>query len=593
MINRTTKLRWRRKFKRSRLQVEDIGQQAEDNLDRHFIRRLGRLGDVQRFITSWGILIVILIVITIFQTFSLTSYYQQLRPVPGGTYEEGIVGVFANANPLFATSDVDTSVSKLIFPGLLKYNQDNQLVGDLAQSWSVDSKGSTYTVLLKDNLVWQDGVPLTAKDVVFTYNLIENPDVQSPLFNSWRGIKVSAVNANTVQFVLPNALASFPQNLTNGIIPEHSLSSVPPTELRSANFNNDDPIGAGPFKLRAIGVSGTTANDYVQQIGLSANNLYYAGRPKLDEFVINAFNNQSQMITDFEKGDINAMVGLNSLPANMQNDSSIYSYNIPLTAEVMVFFRNDQAILSDVKVRQALVEATDENSIIAGLGYSVIPAKSPLLPFQIGYDPMTLQLSTNISAANQLLTSDGWIMSPNGIRYKAGQPLEFTLYTQNDAEYSYVSQALSNQWKEIGANIQVIPEDQNDLQTVIATHSYDSILYGISIGVDPDVFAYWDSSQASPTAIPGLNLSLYKSTQADSALEQGRTRLDPTLRAVKYKPFLQAWQGDAPAVALYQPRFLYVTRGQLFGFTPTEINTATDRYSNVQNWMVREVKTTN
>jgi peptide/nickel transport system substrate-binding protein len=298
------------------------------------------------------------------------------------------------------------------------------------------------------------------------------------------------------------------------------------------------------------------------------------------------------MVTSFEKGELNGMAGLTALPPQLAHSSSIYNYNIPLTAEVMVFFNTTQPILNDKTVRQALVEAIDENSIIDGLGYPVIPAKGPLLSFQLGYNPNVLQLSTDLASANKLLTSDGWILNKNGTRYKAGQPLEFSLFTQDSGEFDYISSALKTQWAKVGADVQVLPQQSTDLQTIISERAYGALLYGISIGVDPDVFAYWDSSQAQPNAVPGLNLSLYSDPVADSALEGGRTRTDPALRAAKYQPFLQAWQTDAPALALYQPRYLYVTRGQLYGFNPTMINSGTDRFSNVNNWEIREVRTT-
>jgi peptide/nickel transport system substrate-binding protein len=297
------------------------------------------------------------------------------------------------------------------------------------------------------------------------------------------------------------------------------------------------------------------------------------------------------MISAFKKRSINAMVGLNNVPTNLANNSGVYDYNIPLTAEVMVFFRNSQAILSDVNVRQALVEAIDKGSIINSLGYPVIPAKSPLLPFQIGYNADNLQLSTNVSAAEGLLNSDGWVLGKDGIRYKNGQPLQFQLVTQDSSEYDNVASQLSDQWRKVGVNVQVVPEGPTELQSSVASHSYDSLLYAISIGVDPDVFVYWDSSQIN--ASPSLNLSEYDSSNADQSLESGRTVLDPALRAIKYLPFLQSWDNDSPALALYQPRFLYITRGQVFGFSPTMINVGTDRFNNVQNWMVNEVKVTN
>ncbi len=593
MINRTTKLRWRRKYRVKRRQVEDYSQQAEENLDKHFFRRLNRIVGVRRFIVSWLLLFILLTSITIAQTHGLSSYYQKLKPTSGGTYNEGIVGTFTNANPLFANTDVDHSVSRLIFPGLFKYNQSNKLVGDLAQSYVSDTRGLVYTVILKDNLKWQDGKPLNAQDVVFTYQSIENPDVGSPLFNDWKGVKVVAMNSNTIQFTLQEPLSSFPYTMINGIIPKHILGNVNPVQMRDSTFDTLNPIGSGPFKLSEVDVTGSTASAYMQQIGMNANHQYYEGRPTLDRFVINAFNNQSQMVSSFNNGVLNGMAGLTTVPDKLNKNNSVYNYNIPLTAEVMVFFNTSQPVLNDMKVRQALVQSIDESSIISGLDYPVIAAKSPLLPFQIGYDPKTLQLSTNVVAANNTLTTAGWVLGKNGFRYKNGAPLKFNLYTADNSEFNLVSASLKSQWRAIGADVQILPQQPTDLQTIINSRAYDSLLYGISIGVDPDVFAYWDSTQAQTNAVPGLNLSVYKDTAADKALEEGRTRIGTALRAAKYQPFLQAWQTAAPAVALYQPRYLYITRGQLYGFTPTMLNNGTDRYSNVNNWEIREVRTTN
>jgi ABC-type transport system substrate-binding protein len=118
-------------------------------------------------------------------------------------------------------------------------------------------------------------------------------------------------------------------------------------------------------------------------------------------------------------------------------------------------------------------------------------------------------------------------------------------------------------------------------------------LYGISIGADPDVFVYWDSSQADIRASNRLNFSEYKNATADTSLETGRTRTDPALRTIKYRPFLQAWQQDYPALGLYQPRLLYLTSGTVGGLHDTVVNTPANRYNNVTNWEVRQARVTN
>jgi peptide/nickel transport system substrate-binding protein len=126
-----------------------------------------------------------------------------------------------------------------------------------------------------------------------------------------------------------------------------------------------------------------------------------------------------------------------------------------------------------------------------------------------------------------------------------------------------------------------------DLQSALSAHNYDALLYGISLGADPDVFAYWHSSQADLRSPSRLNFSEYRSAVADKALEGGRTRSVDAVRAAKYRPFLDAWQKDTPALALYQPRYLYLARDPLFGFAPVRMNSGADRLDNVENWKIR------
>lgn len=590
MIKRT-KLRWRRRIRQSRQQVGDIGAQADEHLEKHVLKRFNKLPNVRRFVTAWILLILLLLVGIIFQLRSLENAYLALQPVSGGTYNEGMIGVFTNANPLFSASNVDSSVSRLVFAGLFKYDQNNRLIGDLASSWQVDAQGLNYTVHLRPNLKWQDGHVLDASDVVYTYQTIQNPDAQSSLESSWKNIKVSAKNPLTVVFTLPNALSSFPYAMTNGLVPKHLLSGIPMTQLRSVAFNSVSPVGAGPFRWQAIETSGNNPDEQIQRIALKPNAEYHSGKPKLSGFVLSAFHDEKQLIDKLNKHELNGATGLSSVPEGLSKDLNIQTYNIPLTGEVLVFFKTTQEVLKDVKVRDALTRATDTNSIISGLDHPVIPANEPLLKNQLGYDKNIAQHGFDINAAKKLLDEAGWAIGSDGIRFKDGKPLSFKLYSQSNSEYSYVTQALQKQWRTIGVDVQVYLQSDSDLQTTISFHSYDALLYGITMGVDPDVFPYWHSSQADIRSSYRFNFSEYKSKAADKGLEGGRTRADNNNRIVKYKGFLTAWRDDAPAVALYQPRLFYITRGKLFGFDQNRLNVSTDRFNNVENWMIVQAKT--
>ena len=587
-LDRTTKLRVRRTLRRKQRQVEAVTSRAEERFDKQFIDRLERLLDVQRFVIGWLFLVVAISVLTVLQTVGLNQYHLKFGPVAGGIYTEGMVGSYTNANPIYATGPVDTSVSRLLFSGLFKYDDLNHLVGDLAQSYQVDESGRQYTVNLKQNLRWHDGTPLTSRDVVFTYNLIQNPDARSPLFSSWQGISVSAPNLSTVIFQLPGALTAFPYSLTTGIIPMHKLAKVPASQLRTDSFNTTAPVGAGPFQWDTLQLgSSIQSGEAVTLISMKAFDEYVGGKPKLEGFVLHVFDSEEQLVAAYKKRSVEAMAGLKFLPKSLQQSEEIYTYEFSTTAATMVFFKTSEGILSDAVLRQALIQGADQNEIIKRLGGVLKPVKSPFLAGQIGYDKAYEQAAFNPASAATQLEQAGWTRGKDGKRSKNGQPLQFQIVAEETPDNQIVLKELQESWKGLGITMIPVLQTTTDFQSAVETHSYTALLYGISIGADPDVYAYWSSTQADVRSSNRLNFSEYKSALADTALEGGRTRQDPLVRALKYKPFLKAWQEDAPALGLYQPRSLYITRGPIAGLEIHQINTDADRYYSVGNWTVK------
>jgi peptide/nickel transport system substrate-binding protein len=581
----TFKLRFRRTRRKQLARVLQLVVGTNEQLDKNFLGRLGKFRIIWKFLLVWTLLFLLVAGGLVVQLAELKKYYQVLRPTPGGMYAEGIEGTFTTANPLYAVNDVDTSVSQLLFAGLLTYNDHNQLTGNLADRWSANANGTVYTVHLRPNLRWHDGRPLTAADVVFTYQTIQNPDAQSPLLPSWQGVTVAAVDNRTITFSLPNPLSSFPYSLTNGIVPKHILQVLDVADLRSAAFNASAPVGAGPFVWSSVGVSGTNENAE-EQIILRPFAGYWAGAPRLDSFSIHAYANRPAMLAAYHRKEITAMAGLDQVPAGIAREKSPHVYDLPLTAGTFVFFKTTDPVLKDARVRQALVAGADRSAIIARLGYPALSVDGPLLKGQLGYDPAYTQVTNHPDQAGKLLDAAGWQMGAKGVRMKNGQPLTFFLSVAQDTEYMPVARHLRDQWKLLGVDVQLQPLQPDAFQSGLARHSYQAVLYGISIGSDPDVFVYWDSTQANVLSPNRLNFSEYSSPVADAALEAGRTRLDNQLRAIKYRSFLQAWQKDAPALGLYQPRLLYISHVQVYGLGTNQINTDADRFDNVQNWMI-------
>ena len=567
-----------------------LSHQAGIHIDSLVFNRFHRLAHVRRFIIGWIGFWLILAGLTTWQLTNLTGYFQTVEPIAGGIFNEGVLGTLTNVNPIYASGEVNSSLSKLIFAGLFTYNSQNQLVGCLASGYQISSNLRSYTVTLKPGLTWQDGAPLTSADVVFTIHTIQDSAAQSPLYSSWKDVTVQADGPLKVVFTLPNPLASFPYSLTLGILPEHILGNVNPSDLRSASFNTSDPVGDGPFKWQAIQVSGNTPQNAIEQVALTPFADYAMGKPKLQEFIVHAYASRSQLIAAFNAGQLDSMAGLNSIPDSI-HPGNVKIYSPLLTAGVYVFFKTNSGILSDKTVRKALVLAAYPDAIIQRLGYLTLPVNEPLLIGQLAYNRQYAQTTGDLPAAKQLLAQDGWVTGAHGYRYKNGQLLGFNLVAVNTPENRLVIGMLKSQWYQLGVKLNPVLESADTYATTLVDHSYDATLDGIAIGIDPDVFVYWDSSQYDPRS-SGMNLSEYDSASADQSLEAGRTRLNPALRIIKYQQFLADWQADAPALGLYQPRVLYITHHAIYNFSQGAINNSQDRFNNVQNWEILTAKVT-
>lgn len=360
--------------------------------------------------------------------------------------------------------------------------------------------------------------------------------------------------------------------------------------MRSAQFNTS-PIGTGPFVWKFVQVDGSPASGLEQHITLAPFEKYWAGEPKLDGFSFTTFSDENKLIKAYKDKNINAISGLNDIPEDISEETTTVVYSTPLTSQVMAFFNNSRNGLNDVSVRKALVQAVNTKELVGELQNVAGRVRSPLLDFQLGYDGGYAQAEYDPETANQLLDAAGYTRGADGMRSKAGQPLEFSLVAQNTGNYTVVAKYLQKKWADIGVKTIVTYSNPSDIQSDnIATHNYDILIHGISVGTDPDVYAYWDSTQASTTSLGRLNLSEYKSKVADQALESARTRSDPAIRAVKYQSFVSTWVQDAPALAIYQPTYLYISRGPIHNYQKKVLIVPTDRYSNVNEWTIRLVR---
>lgn len=555
---------------------------------RFIVRRIDNVRDVRRHALGWLTLAALLILATGFQMYWSQSKYSHSIAEAGGTYAEGVVGKLDTLNPLYASTSPERSASRLIFSSLVDYDLKSKVKSDLALTWKPDADGKVYTVTLRTDAQWHDGEPVTADDVVFTVNLMKNPLARSQQYfdGTWRGISVAKVDAHTVTFTLPSPYAPFPHALTFGVLPEHVLKDISPARLRESSFNRA-PIGSGPFKFRNLQVLNADQERLV--LHMVANENYYEGKPLLERFQIHTYQDHDQLRKGFLTNEVNAATDLtagdvDTIKTQVQDvkDASAQLHN-----GVYGIFRNDSPFLSDVNVRQALVQAVDRQAVFKSIGGQGRLLEGPLVPEHTDAIRGLRQAKYDQKAAEDKLTTAGWVRKGQGVRTKDGQKLQLTVVSRQDGDYPALLSQLAKYWRAIGVDVrtQLVPARTIE-GNVLIPRAYDVLLYELELGADPDVYAYWHSSQARPNA---RNLANYKSGIADDALSSARARSEPQLRDAKYRTFFSQWLQDAPAIALYQPTLHYIASENTRTIPQnTSIPDAVGRYRAVEYWTVNK-----
>ena len=579
-------------FKRIKLDRKRLArrmQKAEGATQRHahrfIVRRIDNIRLVAREVTTWLVLVGIIIAALGVQLLVSKPQFTATARAEGGTFVEGTIGQIDTMNPLYLTTPSEASVSRLLFSSLYNYDETGHLHQDIIKSLTVDASGRVYTATIRDDVAWHDKTPLLASDIVYTVNLIKNPSARSPLRINWLDVTVAAVNNTTVQFTLPATYAAFPHALTFPILPEHILKTVAPGAIRESAFSRS-PVGSGPFTFRLLQAADNVSRHKV--VHLAANPAYYAGAPKLDRFEIHAYPDEASLLKALRSGELSGASGLSPTVAPSIDTARYKLTPQALNSGVYLLFNMNNPILKDVKVRKALQAATDTAALRSDIGGGVLPLDAPVLRSQLEGADIPKVAPPDIARAQALLDEAGWKLSGSGC-VRAGQTLSFTITTTKNSENVRSIDNLVKQWRKIGVNIERKIVDTSGIastfvQDTLQARNFDMLLYELAIGADPDVYAYWHSSQIGQT---GYNFTSYSNKAVDASLASARSRLEPELRNAKYKQFVRQWQEDAPALALYQPVLEYVSNENVDAVRPgAQLVSEADRYANVLYWTV-------
>jgi peptide/nickel transport system substrate-binding protein len=488
-------------------------------------------------------------------------------------------------NPLLARDVAEVDVEGAIFDGLVKLNNNGQLIPDLAvavpsrANGGIAADGVTVTYHLRHGVRWQDGVPLTASDVLFTYHALIQPGINSPYTGFYQSYVRSVVAPDPYTVVVrlakpyAPALGRLFAATTDGlIVPAHLLA-------RSANINhaafNTHPVGSGPFELSRW--------DHGSDIVLKPFAGYFGGAPHLREIDLDIVLNQNTVISMLDSHELDVAGVIPAQYGSVRKLDGIATQLVLSTTLRLLTFNLRRAPFDDVAVRQALTLALDRDRISAttsnGIAY---PAHSLIPPDSWAYTESTGALKFDPQKARAMLSADGWVPGPDGIRVKAGRRLAFSLvtYLGTSADHG-LPEVLQSAWRAIGADasIRYVPISLMYGEPGIAADgTFDVALDGFVFDVDPDRSNYIEARFDRPN---GGNEARYHDPAVFALSEAALGAYDQSVRKAYYTRIAERLNRDVPYVPLHWQRFVYVVNTSLKGF---KAEPRVSDFWNVREW---------
>lgn len=498
-------------------------------------------------------------------------------PAESNYYTEGIIGQPVSINPAIAGNNgADQDLIKLLFGDLI----------DLAAEYKSSLDGQTWNITLKEGLKWSDGKPLNSDDVLYTMDIIQNPDTRSPLLATWQGVIANRISEREVEFTIRNPYAFFLDNLKDfKIIPKHIFGAIPPENFRLSNFNLE-PVGSGPYKFSLFEKRN---NGFINAYYLTINPYFAGKKPFIKNITLKFYSNESELVNAFNLKRVDGFAGLN--PKNigaLKLNRQVLEKNMPRYYAIFLN-KNSKPSLNDANVITALNLSTDKEKMIKEIfDGKAMATNQPVPPIVEGYskkaDPGN---EFSLEKAKDILEKAGWLVNQEtGAREKKigrqTETLEFSLIVPQIPFLAKTAEIIKAEWKQIGVKLNLIIMNPADIANeVIKTRNYQMILFGNILRDNPDIFSFWHSSERF---YPGLNLSLYGNKKVDTLLESLRKNPDKDSRNKQLAEIQKLIVNDQPAIFLYSPTYLYAAPAGLGGFEETAINTPADRFENINDW---------
>ena len=487
------------------------------------------------------------------------------RPAYGDIIVEGSIGDASNLIPMLSTDSTSHSIGALCYNGLVKYDKDIQIVGDLAESWDVSPDGLIITFHLRKGVKWHDGHPFTADDVLFTYRVTIDPKTPTAYSGDFLKVKKAEVlDPHTFRVTYDKPFAPALMSWGAAVMPKHLLEGKDITKSPLARR----PVGTGPYIFREW-LTG-------QKIVLISNPEYFEGRPYIDGFVLRIIPDMATMFLELRAKGID-MMNLTPLQYTRQTENPFFrknfnKYRYLSFAYTYLGYNLRNPLFADRRIRQAISYAINKEAIIQGilLGYGQ-PATGPYKPGTWAHNPDVKKYPYDPQKARALLAEAGWKDTDgDGILDRSGQPFTFEIITNQGNEIrAKTAEIIQKHLAEVGMQVKIRTlEWAAFVNEFINKGRFDATILGWTIPMDPDIYDVWHSSKTKPGE---LNFISYRNREVDELVEKGRGTFNIKERKRCYDRIQEILAEDQPYTFLYVPDALPMISSRFRGIEPAPL----------------------
>ncbi|WP_235272675.1 peptide-binding protein [Methylotenera versatilis] len=474
-----------------------------------------------------------------------TDYNKQYPTEAGGTLIDASTAEPSGLISMVAGESASSAISSHIFNSLLKYDKNLDLEGELVENWQISSDHKTITFKLKPNLKWADGKPLTSADVLFTWKLVTDEKTRSPYASDYQLVKKATTpDALTFSVTYDQAYAPALDSWAGlQILPKHLLENQ---DIHTTAFARN-PVGSHYYKLDSW--------THGENLKLSRNPTSVLGAAKIDKLVTRIIPDNSAQFLELMADNIDLMAldpikYSRIIPARPELQKKLALYKELGNSYTYLGFNLKHKPFDDIRVRKAINYAIDKQEIIDGVYLGLgINIASPYKPGTRWSNPDLQPYSYDPNKAKTLLKEAGFIDSDgDGILDRDGKPFSFEIITNQNKEREKSAVLIQRRLKDIGIDVQIRAiEWASFISRFIKTGDFDAVVLGWSLGLDPDQFSIWHSSQNQPGQ---FNFIGYNNPQIDQLLEQGRLEMDIDKRTKIYHEFAKVLLEDSPIIYL-------------------------------------------